>query len=137
MSTPEDQTQKPADLAPDEWWEAESNLGQALALLNRALARLDDIARAAEVQSGLHRAAAYVEAARAAHQRTVESGQVTVAGQARVPSATVAIIAAAIAAVLDRPYQILSLKPVPSPAPHVNVWALEGRTQIFQSHRIR
>lgn len=130
---------KAADAAPDDWADVDSSLGQSLVLLNRLLSRLDDIDRASEVQAGFRRAAACLEFARQAHQRVVDSRQVVmnIAAQARVESETVAVIAAAIAAVLDCPYKILSVQPLPAPAPHLNVWALEGRTQIFQSHKIR
>jgi hypothetical protein len=52
-------------------------------------------------------------------------------------SQLVAVISAAVAAVLDRPYRLVSVQPIVAPVPHLNVWALEGRTQIFQSHKIR
>ena len=60
-----------------------------------------------------------------------------IAAQAAGRAEIVAVIAAAVAAVLDRPYRLVSVQPVPAPVPHLNVWALEGRTQIFQSHKIR
>ncbi len=135
----EENTPKPVDSSPDDWADADAGLGQALVLLNRLLSRLDNIDCAAEVQNGFRRAAACLEAARQAHQRVIASREVVmnIAAQARVESETVAVIAAAIAAVLDCPYKILSVQPLPAPAPHLNVWALEGRTQIFQSHKIR
>lgn len=135
----EENTPKPADASQDDWADTDAGLGQALVLLNRLLSRLDDIDRAAEVQAGFRRATACLEAVRLAHQRVIDSRQVVmnIAAQARVESEIVAIIAAAIAAVLDCPYKILSVQPLPAPAPHLNVWALEGRTQIFQSHKIR
>lgn len=49
----------------------------------------------------------------------------------------VAVIAAALAAVLDKPHQVISVKPVTLPAPHLNVWAFEGRIELTMSHRIR
>jgi len=135
----EENIPKPADSSPDDWSEVDKDLGQALVLLNRLLSRLDDTALASEVQAGFRNAAACLEGARQAHQRVVDSRQVlmNIAAQARVESEIVAIIAAAVAAVLDCPYRILSVEPLPVPAPHLNVWALEGRTQIFQSHKIR
>ena len=57
--------------------------------------------------------------------------------QTRVEPETVAVISAAVAAILDRPYRLVSVQLVAAPVPHLNVWALEGRTQIFQSHKIR
>lgn len=119
--------------------EAESSLGQALALIYRILPRLDEPGRAADVQSALQKAAACLEAARLAHQRTFAPGRDKVAASVptRVAAETVAVISAAVAAVLDRPYRLVSVQLVAAPVPHLNVWALEGRTQIFQSHKIR
>jgi hypothetical protein len=48
-----------------------------------------------------------------------------------------AVIAAAVAVLFDRPYRLVSVQQVSTPVPHLNVWALEGRTQIFQSHKVR
>jgi hypothetical protein len=62
---------------------------------------------------------------------------ISAARQAQVEAEIVAVIAAAISAVLDSPYRLISVQPVIAPVPHLNVWALEGRTQIFQSHKIR
>jgi hypothetical protein len=135
----EENIPKPADSSMDEWSEVDQGLGQAMVLLNRMVSRLDDIDRAGEVQASFRSATACLEAARQAHQRVVNSRQVmmNIAAQAQVESEIVAIIAGAVAAVLDCPYRILSVEPLPVPAPHLNVWALEGRTQIFQSHKIR
>jgi hypothetical protein len=117
----------------------ESNLGQALALIHRVLPRLDEASRASDVQAALQKAAGCVELARQAHQRTFAFGKSAVAGavQTGLESEIVAVISAAVAAVLDRPYRLVSVQPVVAPVPHLNVWALEGRTQIFQSHKIR
>ena len=49
----------------------------------------------------------------------------------------VAVIAAAIAAVLDKPHRVLSVQRVVAPAPHLSVWAFEGRVELTTSHRIR
>ena len=118
--------------------EAEASLGQALALIHRVLPRLDEPARAKEVQAALQRAAGCVESARQAHQRTLSSPTAASAAvQTSLDSELVAVISAAIAAVLERPYRLVSVQPVPPAVPHFNVWALEGRTQIFQSHKIR
>ena len=49
-----------------------------------------------------------------------------------------AVIAAAVSIVLDRPYRLVSVQQVTVPVvPHLNVWAMEGRTQIFMSHKVR
>jgi hypothetical protein len=115
--------------------EAEANLGQALALIHRILPRLDESSRVADVQTALQKAGGCLESARQAHLRGFGSGGGAV--QTLVEAETVAIISAAIAAIFDRPYRLVSVQPVPVPVPHLNVWALEGRTQIFQSHKIR
>ena len=117
--------------------EAESNLGRALVLIHRILPRLDEPGRGAEVQAALQRAAACLDSARQAHQRTLTSQTAPAPVQTRLEAETVAVISAAVAAVLDRPYRLVSVQLVAAPVPHLNVWALEGRTQIFQSHKIR
>ena len=133
-----DQTSGAAS-ATDALAEAESNLGQALALIHRILPRLDESSRASEVQAALQRAIACLESARQAHQKVTGVGRAAgvVPVQTRVAAETVAVISAAVAAILDRPYRLVSVQLVAAPVPHLNVWALEGRTQIFQSHKIR
>jgi hypothetical protein len=128
-------TPPPDDLSP-----VESNLGKVLALIHRVLPRLDDPARRAEVQSALSKAGSLLEAARAAHGGggtslpPIGTQQVATA----VASEIAAVIAAAVSAVLDRPYRLVSVQQVTVPvAPHLNVWAVEGRTQIFMSHKVR
>jgi len=77
-----------------------------------------------------------IEAAREAH--ALETGVVVGSGaNASVESETVAVIAAALAVLLGRPYKLVAVNPLAVPAPHLNVWALEGRTQIFISHKVR
>jgi len=118
---------------------AEADLGRALVLIQRVLPRLDEPARVAEVQAALRRAAECVESARRAHEKDfappVLSGPQRVATNIRPEIA--AVIAAAIAVTFDRPHRLVSVQPVQTPVPYLNVWALEGRTQIFQSHKIR
>jgi hypothetical protein len=121
----------PEDILTD----VEANLGQALALIHRVLSRLDEPGREADVQESLNRAAKCVEFASRAHQQKFAATKAAVAGG--LESELVAVISAAVAAVLDRPYRLVSVQPVVAPVPHLNVWALEGRTQIFQSHKIR
>lgn len=125
--------------AEDPLTEAEGQLGRALALVHRVLSRLDDPSRAAEVQAALHKAGTCLDLARQAHLRTVPPGRLTsVSGvETALDSQLVAVISAAVAAVLDRPYRLVSVEPVAATVPHLNVWALEGRTHIFQSHKIR
>jgi hypothetical protein len=49
-----------------------------------------------------------------------------------------AVIAAAVATVLDGPLKILHVQQVTAPIPaYLNVWAYEGRLQIFTSHKVR
>lgn len=127
--------------APDESPVAESHLGHVLALIHRILPRLDEPGRAGEVQAALRQAASLLEAARAAHAQSATAGPgagLTVqAVSTRVEPEIVAVIAAAIAVLFDRPCRLVSVQQVTAPAPHLNVWALEGRTQIFQSHKVR
>jgi hypothetical protein len=132
MSNP---THPSDDLSP-----VESNLGKVLALIHRVLPRLDDPARKAEVQSALSKAASYIEAARTAHSGSVAS--LPTIGSQQVATAVApeiaAVIAAAVSVVLDRPYRLVSVQQVTVPVvPHLNVWAVEGRTQIFMSHKVR
>jgi hypothetical protein len=117
----------------------ESRLGQVLALIHRVLPRVDEPARSSEVQGALRKASALLEAARQAH----EQGRLPApAGSPQAVSTSVepviaAVIAAAVAVLFNRPYRLVSVQQVSTPVPHLNVWALEGRTQIFQSHKIR
>ena len=132
MSNP---TNLPDDLTP-----AEANLGHVLALLHRVLPRLEDPARKAEVQSALAKAVSLLEAARTAHAGGAAA--VIPLGAQNVSTAVgpqmAAVIAAAVSVVLDRPYRLVSVQQVTVPVvPHLNVWAVEGRTQIFMSHKVR
>jgi len=117
----------------------EGHLGQVLALIHRVLPRLDEPDRAADVQTALRKAVALLESARLAHERetapnTPGSVQAVATG---VEPETAAVIAAAVAVLMNRPYRLVSVQPVAAATPHLNVWALEGRTQIFHSHRVR
>jgi hypothetical protein len=119
---------------------AEADLGQALVLIQRVLPRLDESGRVAEVQAALRRAADCIESARRAHEkdfapRAAAGGPQRVATSIRPEIA--AVIAAAVAVTFDRPHRLVSVQPVQTQVPYLNVWALEGRTQIFQSHKIR
>jgi hypothetical protein len=122
------------DLTP-----AETNLAKAMALIQRVLSRLDDPARHADVQSTLGKAAACLDAARLAHG---DNAPPTPLGTHNVSTGVAPQIAAAIAAavsvIMDRPYRLVSVQQVTVPVvPHLNVWAVEGRTQIFMSHKVR
>lgn len=128
-------TPPPDDLSP-----VESNLGKVLALIHRVLPRLDDPTRKAEVQAALSKAGSLLEAARAAHGGGGTSSPPLGAQQVATAVAPeiAAVIAAAVSAVLDRPYRLVSVQQVTVPVvPHLNVWAVEGRTQIFMSHKVR
>jgi len=123
----------------DELTIAETSLAKAMALIYKVLPRLDEPARKAEVQSALGKAASLLEAARAAHSGGAASAPLGAQSVATaVPSHIAAVIAAAVSIVLDRPYRLVSVQQVTVPVvPHLNVWAVEGRTQIFMSHRVR
>lgn len=108
-----------------------------MALIHRVLPRLDEPVRGADVQAALQKAGQCVELARQMHQRTVSLLSSVSGVHTALDSELVAVISAAIAAVLDRPYRLVSVEPAATAVPHLNVWALEGRTQIFQSHKIR
>ena len=119
----------------------EGRLGQVLALIHRILPRLDEPTRAADVQAGLRKAASLLESARQAHEAE-SAPPPTVAGAPQRVSTEVApeiaaVIAAAVSVLLNRPYRLVSVRQIETPVPYLNVWALEGHTQIFQSHRIR
>ncbi len=123
----------------DDLTAVETNLGKVLVLIHRTLSRLDDSARRTEVQSALSQAVKLLEAARTAHA----GGTAAVPLGAQNVTTTVApqlaaVIAAAVSIVLDRPYRLVSVQQVSVPVvPHLNVWAVEGRTQIFMSHKVR
>jgi hypothetical protein len=120
----------------------ETSLGQVLTVIHRVLPRLDEPGRAGEVQAALRKALSLLETARAAHEQSTGARAGTVSGDQRVTTRVApeiaAVIAAAVSVVLDRPYRLVTVQQVPLPAvPHFNVWAVEGRTQIFQSHKVR
>jgi hypothetical protein len=119
--------------------DVESRLGQVLAAIHRVLPRLDEPGREPEIQAALGRALTLLESARQAHQQQTLSS--TPALPQRVATGVdpeiAAVIAAAVAVLFNAPYRLVSVHQVATPVPHLNVWALEGRTQIFQSHKIR
>lgn len=126
--------------SPDELTPVEVNLGKVLALIHRTLPRVDDPTRKTEVQSALSKAIALLESARSTHAGDVKSLPPLGAHQVATAVAPqiAAVIAAAVAVVLDRPYRLVSVQQVTVPVvPHLNVWAVEGRTQIFMSHKVR
>jgi hypothetical protein len=117
----------------------EENLGKVLVLIQRVLPRLEEAARASEVQAALRQAGTCLESARRAHE--LQNAPQAPATPQRVATGVApeiaAVIAAAISVLFDRPYRLVSVQQVETPVPYLNVWALEGRTQIFQSHKIR
>ena len=130
---------RPTD-PPEELTPAEANLGKALALIHKALPRLDDPARRTEVQKALSKAASLIDAARAAHAGSApEAASLAVQDvSTSVPAEIVAVIAAAVSVVIEQPHRLVSVQQVLLPVvPHLNVWAMEGRTQIFMSHKVR
>lgn len=54
-----------------------------------------------------------------------------------IPPEILAVIAGAIAVVLDQPHRVVSVQPASVHMPEVNVWAMEGRMEQFMSHKIR
>jgi uncharacterized iron-regulated membrane protein len=53
------------------------------------------------------------------------------------PPEILAVIAAAIAVILDRPHRVVSVQHAAVLAPEGNAWAIEGRVEQFLSHRVR
>src|SRR5512144_1394876 len=119
--------------------EAETQLGRVLALVHRVLPRLEESARATDVQRALRQAIEALEAARRAHE--LQWAGASIPSHDRVATGVApeiaAVIAAAVAMMFDQPYRLVSVQKVETPVPHLNVWALEGRTQLLQSHKIR
>ena len=110
---------------------SEVNLGLVLAAIHRVLPRLDDPSRAADVQATLARASAWLEAARLAHEEELGAS-------ADVQGELIAIISAAIAVAVGRPFAVLEVKPTTAPAATwSNAWAIEGRFQHYSSHKVR
>jgi hypothetical protein len=119
---------------------AEMHIGHALAIIHRIIPRLDDPARVAEVQAGLQNAIAALKNACTVHGGGAAAGGSTLPTAAgAVAPEIAAVIAAAVAVVLDRPHRVLTVRQVnvPETISHLNVWAFEGRTQIFTSHKVR
>jgi len=115
---------------------AESSLGQALAVIHCVLPHLNESDYAVRVQAALRHAAGFIEAARKAHAQ--DTGlPVTANAQETVEAETVAVIAAAISVLLGTAYKVVAVQPLVVPPPHLNVWAFEGRTQLFMSHKVR
>lgn len=117
---------------------SEAILGNALVLIHRALPLLRQPDRAADAQKALLDAASLIETARLAHagERGSQTAPVPVPPEP-VEDEIVAIVAAAVAVTLNRPHRVVSVVPADISTPHLNVWAFEGRSQLFVSHRVR
>jgi hypothetical protein len=132
---PNPQTSPAAETA-DGLTASESSLGKALALIHRVLPQLQQPERALDVQKALRNTAALIEAARQAHAGELGLKPAPAPGDL-VEAEIVAVVAAAVAAMLDRPHRLISVVPVDISVPHLNVWAFEGRSQLFVSHKVR
>src|SRR5689334_16501228 len=100
------------DGSADPYAATESRLGQVLALIHRILPKLDDPARAAEIQKCLRKAGALIESARQAYEgQAVPS---TAGTPQRVATAVdpeiAAVIAAAVTVLFNRPYRLVSVQ---------------------------
>jgi hypothetical protein len=115
---------------------SEASLGKALALIHRVLPMLQLPERASDVQRALRNTAALIEAARQSHAGERALLPASAPGE-QVAAEIVAVVAAAVAVLLDRPHRVISVVPVEIAVPHLNVWALEGRSQLFVSHKVR
>jgi len=113
---------------------AEASLGKALAAIQRALAHIDEMGRAADTQLHLRKAAAAIDSALDAH--ALATTGVIPSRNAAAPE-VVAAIAAAIATVLAGPYRLVSVQKVAVPIALHSPWVMEGRTQMFRSHSLR
>ncbi len=109
--------------------EQESKLGTALALIHRALPKLDQASQTVEVQRLLGRASALLESVRVG---------LSAEGSMRLNDPELAaVIGAAVAVMFDQPHRVLSVEKIQLAAPQSNVWAYEGRSEIFHSHKVR
>ena len=114
----------------------EAGLGKTLALLHRALARIDDSAHAEEVQLTLERAVSCLENARRAHAQSAGLPVYNIV-HGGASAEVVAAIAAAVSTVIEGPHRLLKVQKTKVPTPASSAWAMEGRAQIFRSHKVR
>src|SRR5260221_717464 len=95
---------------------AESRLGQVLAVIHRLLPKLDEPARAAEVQAGLQKAAHLIESVRQLYEGKGQLTRAAAGSPQRVATAVepeiAAVIAAAVAVLFNRPYRLVSVQQV-------------------------
>ena len=112
--------------------EIQTALQQTVAVIQKVLPHLDDTAKLADVQAALRKAAAHLESAQAAFEP-----QQPASGEGLANGELLAVISAAVAMVLHRPYRIVDVHRAPPVVTWVNAWAIEGRFAHYSSHRIR
>jgi hypothetical protein len=105
---------------------SESSLGKALALIHRVLPLLQQPERALDVQRALRNTANLIESARQSH-----AAECRLNPPAAVGVEMAAIVASAIAVMLDCPHRVISVVPVETS------WAAQGRSQLLVSHKVR
>ena len=115
---------------------AEASLGKTLALIHRALGCMEDASRAEEVQLSLEKAVSCLENARRTHAQSTGLPVYNLIHGGASPE-IVAAIAAAISTVVEGPHRLLKVQKTKVPAPTSSAWAMEGRAQIFRSHKVR
>jgi hypothetical protein len=112
--------------------EIQTALRQTVAVIQQILPHLDGAAKLGDVQAALRQAAAHLEAAQAGFEP-----KPTAPGDGPVNGELLAVISAAVAMVLDRPYRIVDLHRSAPVVTWINAWAIEGRFAHYSSHRIR
>lgn len=123
--------------APDGLTASESILGKALVLIHRAIPFMQKRESAGDVQKALRNIAALIDSARQTHAAEQGIGAASANAADLVEAEMVAIVAAAVAALIDRPHRVVSVVPADTTVPHLNVWAFEGRSQLLVSHKVR
>lgn len=110
-----------------------AHLGHALALIQRALPKVDHLEDADFVDRALGRVVTEVQAAQAAHRKRMEALR-----PAPVEAEVLALIAAAVSVVLQgAAHRVLDVKRAAPAVTWVNAWAIEGRFQHYSSHKVR
>lgn len=112
--------------------EIQSALQQTVAVIQKVLPNLDDSTKLDDVKAALRKAAAHIESAHAALDQAPAA-----LSNGLTNGELLAVISAAIAMVLHRPYRIVDVHRVPPVVTWVNAWAIEGRFAHYSSHRIR
>lgn len=119
---------------PEELPAGEAQLGRALALIHRALPRLDELDRTAPM-----RCRTRFDKPRLSWRRPVRPTSV---GARRIGprwsmAKRLALIAAAVSVVLGRAHRVLDVQKASVSVAWVNAWAMEGRFQHYSSHKVR